>query len=89
MLRKYDEHNLDIDETIFTEPLEHDNLRVLGFKILEKSEKWFIPILFILKSILLKLYFQIWSLGFDRITYCNNSLNIILLVSKWTSVKIW
>ena len=39
MLRKYDEHNLDIDETIFTEPLEHDNLRVLGFKILEKSEK--------------------------------------------------
>ena len=54
--RKYDEHNLDIDETIVTELLEHDNLRVLGFKILEKSEKRFIPILFILKSILLKLF---------------------------------
>ena len=37
--RKYDEHNFDIDETIDTELLEHDNLRVLGFKILEKSEK--------------------------------------------------
>ena len=37
--RKYDEHNLDIDETIVTELLKHDNLRVLGFKILEKSEK--------------------------------------------------
>ena len=37
--RKYDERNLDIDETIVTELLEHDNLRVLGFKILEKSEK--------------------------------------------------
>ena len=37
--RKYDEHKLDIDETIITELLEHDNLRVLGFKILEKSEK--------------------------------------------------
>ena len=47
--RKYDEHNLDIDETIVTELLEHDNLRVLGFKKLEKSEKWYIPILFILK----------------------------------------
>ena len=37
--RKYDEHNLDIDETIVTELLEHDNLRVVSFKILEKSEK--------------------------------------------------
>ena len=37
--RKYDEHNLDIDETIITELLEHDHLRVLGFKLLEKSEK--------------------------------------------------
>ena len=37
--RKYDEHNLDIDDTIATELLEHDNLRVLDFKILEKSEK--------------------------------------------------
>ena len=37
--RMYDEHNLDIDETIVTELLEHDNLRVLGFKILEKAEK--------------------------------------------------
>ena len=37
--RKYDEHNLDIDEAIITELLEHDNLRVLVFKILEKSEK--------------------------------------------------
>ena len=37
--RKYDEHNLDIDETIVTELLEHDNLRVLGYKILEKNEK--------------------------------------------------
>ena len=37
--RKYDEHNLDIDETIVAELLEHGNLRVLGFKILEKSEK--------------------------------------------------
>ena len=37
--RKYDEHNFDIDETIVPELLEHDNLRVLGFKILEKSEK--------------------------------------------------
>ena len=37
--RKYDEHNLDIDETIVTELLEHDNLRVLIFKILEKSDK--------------------------------------------------
>ena len=35
--RKDDDH--DIDETIVTELLEHDNLRVLGFKILEKSEK--------------------------------------------------
>ena len=61
--RKYDEHKLDIDETIITELLEHDNLRVLGFKILEKSEKWFIPILFVLKSILLKLFisrFEVW-----------------------------
>ena len=32
--RKYDEHNLDIDETIITELLEHDNLRALSFKIL-------------------------------------------------------
>ena len=39
--RKYDEHYLDIDETIVTELLEHENLRVdlLDFKILEKSEK--------------------------------------------------
>ena len=37
--RKYDEHNLDIDETIVTELSEHANLRVLSFKILEKSEK--------------------------------------------------
>ena len=37
--RKYDERNLDIDETIVTELLEHDNLRALGFKILEKSKK--------------------------------------------------
>ena len=37
--RKYDEHNLDIEETIVTELLENDNLRVLGFKILENSEK--------------------------------------------------
>ena len=37
--RKYDEHNLDIDETIVTELLEHDDLRVLSFRILEKSEK--------------------------------------------------
>ena len=37
--RKYDEHNLDIDETNVTELLEHDNLRVIGFKIFEKSEK--------------------------------------------------
>ena len=37
--RKYDKHNLDTDETIVTELLEHDNLRVLGFKLLEKSEK--------------------------------------------------
>ena len=37
--RKYDEHNLDIDETIVTELLEQDNLRALGFKILEKTEK--------------------------------------------------
>ena len=37
--RNYDEHNLDIDETVVTELMEHDNLRVLGFKILEKSEK--------------------------------------------------
>ena len=37
--RKCDEHNLDIDETIITELLEHDNFRVLGFKILEKNEK--------------------------------------------------
>ena len=61
--RKYDEHNLDIDETIVTELLEHDNLRVLVFKILEKSEKRFIPILFVLKSVLLKLFisrFQAW-----------------------------
>ena len=29
--KKYDEHNLDIDETIATELLKHDNLRVLGF----------------------------------------------------------
>ena len=61
--RKYDKHNLDVDETIITELLEHDNLRVLGFKILEKSEKWFIPILFVLKSILLKLFisrFEAW-----------------------------
>ena len=36
--KKYDGHNLDIDETIVTVLLEHDNLRVLGFKILEKSE---------------------------------------------------
>ena len=36
--RKYDGHNLDIDETIIAELLEHDNLRVLGFKILEMSE---------------------------------------------------
>ena len=36
---RYDEHNLDIDEPIVTELLEHDNLRALGFKILEKSEK--------------------------------------------------
>ena len=61
--RKYDEHNLDIDETIVTELLEHDNLRVLSFKILEKSEKWFVLILFVLKSILLKLFisrFEVW-----------------------------
>ena len=37
--RKYYEHSLDIDETIVTELSVHDNLRVLGFKILEKSEK--------------------------------------------------
>ena len=37
--RKYVEHNLDIDEIIVTELLGHDNLRVLGFKILEKSKK--------------------------------------------------
>ena len=37
--KKYDEHNFDIDETIVTELLEHDNLRVLGYKIHEKSEK--------------------------------------------------
>ena len=37
--RKYDENNLDIDETIVTELLEHHNLRVLSFKILEKSER--------------------------------------------------
>ena len=37
--RKYDEHNLDIDETIVTELLQHDNLRVVGLKIHEKSEK--------------------------------------------------
>ena len=61
--RKYDEHNLDIEETIVTELLEQDNLRVLAFKILEKSEKWFIPISFILKSILLKMFisrFEVW-----------------------------
>ena len=61
--RKYVEHSLDIDETIVTELLEHDNLRVLSFKILEKSEKFFVPILFILKSIFLKLYisrFEVW-----------------------------
>ena len=61
--RKYDEHNLDIDETIVTELLEHDDLRVLSFRILEKSEKWFEPILFLLKSILLKLFisrFEVW-----------------------------
>ena len=58
--RKYDEHNLDIDETIVTEQLEHDNLRVLGFKILEK---WFGSILFVLKLILSKLFisrFEVW-----------------------------
>ena len=33
---KYDEHNLDIDETIVIELLEHDNLRVLGFKYLKR-----------------------------------------------------
>ena len=37
--RKYDEHSLDIDETIVPELLEHDYLRVLGFKLLEMSEK--------------------------------------------------
>ena len=37
--RKYDEQNLDIDETIVTELLEPDNLRILGYKIFEKSEK--------------------------------------------------
>ena len=37
--RKYDENNLDIDETIVTELLEHDNLKVFGFEILEKNEK--------------------------------------------------
>ena len=37
--RKSDKPNLDIGETIVTELLERDNLRVLGFKILEKSEK--------------------------------------------------
>ena len=61
--RKYDEHNLDIDETMVTELLEHGNLRVLGFKILEKSENWFVPILFVLESILLKLFisrFEVW-----------------------------
>ena len=61
--RKYDEHNLDIDGTIVTELLEHDNLRVLGFKIIEKREKWFVPILFVLKLILLKLFisrFEVW-----------------------------
>ena len=34
--RKYDEHNLDIDETIITELLEHDNFRVLGIKYLKR-----------------------------------------------------
>ena len=61
--RNYDEHNLDIDETVVTELMEHDNLRVLGFKILEKSEKWFVPILLLLKSILLKLFIsrlEVW-----------------------------
>ena len=37
--RKCDEHNLDIDKIIVTELLEHDNFRILGFEILEKSEK--------------------------------------------------
>ena len=36
---KYDEHSLDFDETIVPELLQHDNLRVLGLKILEMSEK--------------------------------------------------
>ena len=48
---------------IVTELLDHDNLRVLVYKILEKSEKWFVLILFILKSILLKLFisrFEVW-----------------------------
>ena len=37
--RKYDENNLDIDETVVAELLERDNVRVLGLKIPEKSEK--------------------------------------------------
>ena len=34
--RKYDEHSLDIDETIVTELLEHDNLKVLCLKYLKR-----------------------------------------------------
>ena len=42
--REYDEHtcDLDIDETIVTELLEHDNSRVFSFKILEILLKVFI-----------------------------------------------
>ena len=60
--RKYDEHNLDIDETMVTELLEHDYLRLLSCKILVNSEKRFIPILFI-RTFLLKLFisrFEVW-----------------------------
>ena len=37
--RKYDEHNLDIDETIVTELLEHDNLEYSALKYLKRVKR--------------------------------------------------
>ena len=57
--RKYDEHNLDIDETIVTELLEHDNLRVLGLKYLKRVKSDSYPFCSTEVNSLETVYFQI------------------------------
>ena len=42
--RKFDEHNLDIDETIVTELLEHDNLEYWALKYLKRMKSDSYPV---------------------------------------------